>query len=100
MHDGPVTSVALSPDGTQVASSSEDGTARLWGISNAELYRRRRVAEALQERLTARVKEWVGQGRNAVRTGLADSHAVWTVDERREARNIAIRQAWAGRKSP
>ena len=100
VHDGPVTSVALSPDGTQVASSSEDGTARLWGISNAELYRRRRVAEALQERLTARVKEWVGQGRNAVRTGLADSHAVWTVDERREARNIAIRQAWAGRKSP
>jgi WD40 repeat protein len=100
VHDGPVTSVALSPDGTQVASSSEDGTARLWGISNAELYRRCRVAEALQERLTARITDWVRQGRDAVRAGLADSRGAWSEDESREARNIAIHQAWAGRKSP
>ncbi|HMF14910.1 MAG TPA: hypothetical protein VKE94_21490, partial [Gemmataceae bacterium] len=32
-HSGPVTSVAVSRDGKQVLSTSDDGTARLWDIN-------------------------------------------------------------------
>ncbi|MCL4246867.1 MAG: WD40 repeat domain-containing protein [Anaerolineae bacterium] len=33
-HDAAVTGVAFSPDGTQIASISDDGTLRIWGVTD------------------------------------------------------------------
>ncbi len=32
-HERPVRSIAISPDGTSLASASDDGTIRLWPIN-------------------------------------------------------------------
>jgi WD40 repeat protein len=36
-HDGPVRAVAFSPDGTWVATSSSDGSARVWVAEHGQL---------------------------------------------------------------
>src|SRR5919202_602343 len=36
-HQGPIYSVAYSPDGKMLATASEDGTARLWNLSGKQL---------------------------------------------------------------
>jgi WD40 repeat protein len=38
-HTNPVTSVAFSPDGSLIASGSEDRTIRLWRVSDGALVR-------------------------------------------------------------
>ena len=35
-HEGPIYSVAFSPDGTRIASGSADMTIKLWGASSGE----------------------------------------------------------------
>ncbi len=37
-HTAPITSVAFSPDGTTIASGSDDHTARLWNVATAREY--------------------------------------------------------------
>ena len=40
-HDSPLWGVAFSPDGRRILTGSDDGTARVWGMSPAELHRER-----------------------------------------------------------
>lgn len=35
-HEGPIYSIAVSPDGTRIASSSQDGTLRMWNINSGK----------------------------------------------------------------
>jgi len=45
-HANHVMAVTFSPDGTQLATASDDHTARIWGLSNAEIHRARVAADA------------------------------------------------------
>jgi WD40 repeat protein len=40
-HEGPLWGVAFSADGRSILTGSDDGTARAWGLSSAELHRQR-----------------------------------------------------------
>jgi len=40
-HDGQAWGVAFAPDGRSIVTGSDDGTARLWGVSPAEIHQRR-----------------------------------------------------------
>ncbi len=51
-HTGSVLSVAFSPDGTRLLSSSEDGTARVWDVSTGQLLRTFSSLQALANTAT------------------------------------------------
>ena len=39
-HEGPICSIAVSPDGTQIASSSQDRTLRMWNVNSGKAHAR------------------------------------------------------------
>ena len=45
-HANHVMAVAFSPNGMLLATASDDHTARIWGLSNAEIHRARMAADA------------------------------------------------------
>ncbi|MFC6432299.1 WD40 repeat domain-containing protein, partial [Nocardiopsis tropica] len=52
-HDGTVTSVVFSPDGNQLASTSDDGTVRVWGMAYLDVDdAEEQICSALRRELT------------------------------------------------
>ena len=90
-HENWVNSVAFSPDGARLATYG-DTTARLWGLSNAEIHANRVAAEAAQKQLKPMIDEWfAGDGDDAVVTQkLAAAKATLPAADWREAANLVL----------
>jgi hypothetical protein len=88
-----VTSVVFSPDGTCAATASWDNTARLWGLSNAEIHKNRLTGRATRSRLAPTVDAWFAGDLASVKAKLAEAKATMPPADWREAANLVLIKA-------
>lgn len=93
-HSSVIHALAFSPAGTRLVTvGSEDLTVRIWGLSNAEIYRNRLTAKAIRDRLRPVVDQWFIGDLAAVKRSLAAAKATMTPADWREAANMVLRRA-------
>jgi hypothetical protein len=68
-------------------------TARIWGLSNAEISRNRLAAQAIRDRLRPVVDAWFTGDLAAVKQSLAAAKATMPAADWREAANMVLRRA-------
>jgi WD40 repeat protein len=73
-HEGPVNALAFSPDGTQLASASDDGTARVWNLQT----RRAHVIDADAEQV--RSVSYSDDGTRLATAGADGTVRIWPAD--------------------
>jgi WD40 repeat protein/tRNA A-37 threonylcarbamoyl transferase component Bud32 len=96
-HAGDVTCLAISPKGTQLATGSKDGTARLWGRTSAEIRNARAEVQVIRRRLQPKVDSWFAQESKTAVQMLRDSKPELTSHEYHEAANMVLKRCVAER---
>ena len=71
-------------------SSPGDGTARLWGLSNAEIDKNLLAAKAIRARIAPTVDAWFAGEPASVKAKLAEAKATMPPEDWREAANLVL----------
>ena len=88
-------SLAFHPDGTRILAMGTAGTARMWGVSNAEVHARRLESRKRRERLAPMVEEWFADGLAASTRHLAAAEKTLPREDFDEAAAMVLERAAA-----
>ena len=89
----PAKSVSFSPDGTELVVGRLGNSARIWGLSNADIYMNRRLSAERRKRLGATVKEWFTGDLAGLKAKLAAAKTTLPPDDWQEDSNMVLERA-------
>lgn len=94
-HEGPVYNVAVSPDGTQIASAGGDATIRLWNAATGEAIKQLAGHEGAVYGV-----RFSGDGAQLLSAGADGTARLWNIAEGNELKNFTLEVAEGEQPQP